>query len=1065
MVLRLTSCEPDVRSRPGIRPWSAVVSSILGMALAGAAHAQEAPAPAEGSTTSTLLEEITITGTRIKQREDYVAPNPISTFNADDMLNLGLVNVSDAITQMPANVSTFQAGNLGFTAFFVGSTLANLRGLNPFFGTRTLTLVDTRRFVPTNQGGSVDLNFIPSVLIERMDVVTGGASAAYGSEAVSGVVNILLDHDLTGVKAEFDYAQSTHGDGDDYHAGLAGGMPLFGGRGHIVVGGEFQKSEAIRNCVTARDWCARGVGIFRNGPGGDFFDTQPSPHLYPQTIPGWPQHNIVEGLRRNQINTNGVIFNRTAGAPTTLAFNDAGTGLVPFNIGLAGHSTTVGPSNQVVGGDGRPTYDMVGLRPEIERAVVYSHMTYDFTDSLRGFLELSYGQVEAFNHQDNASGNEVNLCISADNAFLTPDIAAVIAANAGNAGDLNFGCPAFGFFTGQPQATVSKDYSGLTDQAVSTDTEVKRVVLGLSGLLTGSWTWDAYATYGETKRAQIGHDYRTNHRFTMAVDAVIDNRPGSPTFGQPVCRVTRDGLFALPFGADPSLAEGCRPLNLFGANNASPEALAYAFGDLTEFNVIEQQVVAASVTGELFDGVGAGPWSAAFGAEYRHEELTNDAGPLPFAQRTDFNLQYGDSFAGEVDVTEAFVEVEMPLLREKPAAKVLAFNAAARWAEYTNEGGEGTQGIKSTRDMVTWKLAGVWEPVTWLRFRGSQSRDIRAAGFRELYYSQSIPSGGIFGFVINPDIRIEDDPDDPTDDPGPFAQRDDARIILSGNPRLKPERADTTTIGFVLSPGGWADGLRFSADYYRIDLVDGIVLGSSAEVVRQCFDGSDPSQCDFLEFGPPHPDNPDRPRSNIEVARSPYINANPYKATGIDFALDYSLPLSKLSPNAPGSLAFRLTATRALETLVQSGNRIRDIAGQTGGDQGFLSDFAASPDWAANLVITYMRGPLTLTTQARYTDSGVLDLQTPKYGPDDPLYAENMTNSVTSNRLPSHTVWNLSASYNFQVGDLKRLQVFGVIDNVFDKEPPFSAGVVGGVNGVYFDTMGRMVRMGVRMEF
>ena len=139
------------------------------------------------------LEEVVVTGTRIRANEDYVSPNPVSTFDAQKMENLGLNNLSDVITQVPQNVSQFQASTTGGSAFFIGSTLANLRGLNPFFGTRTLTLVDSRRFIPTTQGDSVDLNFIPSILIARTEVVTGGASAAYGSGAVSGVVNILLD--------------------------------------------------------------------------------------------------------------------------------------------------------------------------------------------------------------------------------------------------------------------------------------------------------------------------------------------------------------------------------------------------------------------------------------------------------------------------------------------------------------------------------------------------------------------------------------------------------------------------------------------------------------------------------------------------------------------------------------------------------------------------------------------------------------------------------------------------------------------------------------------------------
>ena len=149
------------------------------------------------------------------------------------------MNVADLVTQIPSNISNFQPENTGGSAFFIGSTLANLRGLNPFFGTRTLTLVDSKRHVPTNNGNSVDLNAIPGVLIDRMEVVTGGASATYGSDAVTGVVNILLDKDLQGLKLDLDFG-SSDGDGDNQHIGIAGGTELFGGRGHIVAGAEYQ---------------------------------------------------------------------------------------------------------------------------------------------------------------------------------------------------------------------------------------------------------------------------------------------------------------------------------------------------------------------------------------------------------------------------------------------------------------------------------------------------------------------------------------------------------------------------------------------------------------------------------------------------------------------------------------------------------------------------------------------------------------------------------------------------------------------------------------------------------
>src|SRR4029079_11748694 len=188
---------PDSKSigSPVPRLIVSAVALALGLGVTYYAQAQEGEGTGEGCAPP---EELTVTGTRIKQRANYVSPNPITTIDATDLQRLGIINVADAMTSVPQNVSQFTPANTGGNAFFVGSTLANLRGLNPFFGTRTLTMVDSHRFIPTTQGDSVDLNFIPSNLIARTEIVTGGASAAYGSGAISGVVNILLDHQLQG---------------------------------------------------------------------------------------------------------------------------------------------------------------------------------------------------------------------------------------------------------------------------------------------------------------------------------------------------------------------------------------------------------------------------------------------------------------------------------------------------------------------------------------------------------------------------------------------------------------------------------------------------------------------------------------------------------------------------------------------------------------------------------------------------------------------------------------------------------------------------------------------------
>jgi iron complex outermembrane recepter protein len=1028
----------------------ASVTSALGTALlvgyvlpATAADDQQ---KSTGSAQEGELAEVQVTGTRIAQRSDYVSPTPTLTFAAEDLEKLGIVNVSDAMTQIPQNVSQFTPANTGGSAFFIGSTLANLRGLNPFFGTRTLTLVDTRRFIPTTQGDAVDLNFIPSIMIQRMETVTGGASAAYGSGAISGVVNVILDKRLQGIKFDADYGLTDRNDGKNWHWGLAGGTDFAGGRGHIVAGGEMQNSDAIQSCADARSWCSKGYGLFDNNTG---FAFGPGSPITPK-IPGLPEFNHVYDLRANQLSSTGVIWSPTPGS--TWQFNDAGTDIVPFAIGQTGQFAVGGSA---IGGDGDSIYKNMTLYPEVKRATSFSHVDYDISDRLGVYGELSYGQVKGTNHQWSTFNNAYSVCVRPDNAYLgTLSTAAqnAIAAGANNSAFTNFfngGC-----FGG---TILSKDWYPQDDQTVTTDTKVLRGVVGMNGKLGQNWNWDAYYQYGKTKRDQIGRGYFSNWRLTMALDSVID--PGT---GQPVCRAVLTGQVpsSSPFGyvpvADPSLITGCQPLNPFG-QAASQAAMDYAFGSLTEHDDIRQDVIAASMNGTLWEGW-AGPIGAAAGIEWRKDRLNNDAGDLPVAERTDFSLQYGDSFAGDTKVTEAFTEVEVPLLKDLPGARLWTVNGAVRYAKYETTGGFGTIGGTNKQNITTWKFASVWDPISWLRVRGSYSHDIRAASFRELFYSQTIPPGGIFGNTNNPWIDASLLP------PGQTAS-DAAYLILTGNPAVKPEKAKTITAGFVLTPGGWAQGMHFSADYYQIKLVDGLSLGG-VNVVQECFNDPNSPYCDYLTFGPGLPGqetNPNFDKTNITSTRTIYGNLSPYKTKGVDLSWDYGMALDRFFSQAPGRLDLRLTASDSLKTIVPSGI---DVSGQNGADQGFLSDFASSPDWSANFTVSYTNGPFVGTLQTRWVSSGILDKQNPKTDPSQAGYDPTMSFSVDDNTIGNYYLFNATASWDFKPSGFEKLQVFLTINNLLDRNPPLSATATGtgGVNAALYDALGRTYRLGVRMK-
>ena len=735
--------------------------------------------------------EIIITGSRIKRTTDFDTPNPTTIVDDSYLHNLGIVNLGDAMIQIPSNVSTFTPQATGNSNFFAGSTIANLRGINPFFGSRTLTLVDGRRHVPTNQGDSVDLNFIPSIILQRMDVVTGGASAAYGSGAISGVNNIILNRTLEGAKVDADYGITGHGDGDNYHIAAAAGTKLFDGRGHLVIAGEYQNQDEV-GCINARSWCARNIGLLNNalsGPGTLATSTATAQSPYTQADPNLPNYSWVDNVRANGISYNGVFWNAFLPSSTTQVYqsNADGTGTIPFTLGgPAGVNTNA--FGNVIGGDGLGANYYTNLIGKTDRHTFHGHFDYDITDSINASIDGEYGKVTTRNSTGAWPSRFIS--VQPDNAYVlaNPALQTAQAAGALFPGG-------FGFF--------NKDWTSQLDSFSKFDTTVWSVVGDLNGSIgDSSWTWDLYVSHGHTKRVQLVNDNPHLNALNYALDAVVD-----PISGDPVCRATLLG------STDP-VAQGCVPINPFGTAALTQAQHDYGFGYLQENELVNQSVAALNLTGNLFEGFGAGPVGLAVGGEFRKENIKNLN--LSAAPSTDYFIQYGDSFAGKVDVWETYGEVNVPILKDVAFAQNLELDGAVRYSHYKNTG-QGPIFDKASHGLTTWKLSAIWDVTNWARIRGSQSRDARAGNFRELYYGQVLHAGGTFGYC------------------GGFLV-DPCDIILQGNPAVKPETSDTSTAGVVLTPGGPLDGFQFAADYYFINLKNGITPagGQTQDLLALC---------------------------------------------------------------------------------------------------------------------------------------------------------------------------------------------------------------------------------------
>jgi iron complex outermembrane receptor protein len=376
--------------------WAATLVIGLG---ATAAQAQQKPAdeaPAGGGAPATL-EEITVTGSRIKRTNDFNTPTPTTVIDSSAMDSVGVVNIGQTLQLTPANASTFTPANTGNSNFFTGAYIPDLRGLNPYFGSRTLTLVDGQRFVQTEQGDQIDLNFIPQIMVQRIDVVTGGASAAYGSGAIAGVENVILDNKLEGGKLNGDFFQTSHSDARDHHFGAAFGHTMFDGKFHFTLGGEVERQDSL-GCTGVRVWCTASNGVYQ----------APNPFAS-QVLPGYtPPTYYAQGTGLRNFSSPYGLF--VTGITPTTAYasqgNTTGTGANPYGLVQPYASAGAAFINTMPGGDGEPIYSNTvagpNLMSQVSRGVIMGLFDGEVVDGIRWKGSLYYGHVSTDNPRSEA---------------------------------------------------------------------------------------------------------------------------------------------------------------------------------------------------------------------------------------------------------------------------------------------------------------------------------------------------------------------------------------------------------------------------------------------------------------------------------------------------------------------------------------------------------------------------------------------------------------------------------------------------------------------------------------
>ena len=592
----------------------------------GHTYAQTAPA---SQAQSEQTEEIVVTGTRIV-REGYEAPTPLTVVDATALQSGATSNLADMMMTMPVFSGNSSVGTQQVSASSGGQGVNNLN-LRDLGTVRTLVLLDGQRSVGSLLTGTVDVNTFPQQLISRVDVVTGGASAVYGSDAVSGVVNFILDKQFTGIKGTISGGVTSYGDDRSFNLALSTGFGFADNRGHVLISGEAAGNDGVIDGPSRR-WAFTGVGIINN-PNYTATNGQPALLYFPNQV----------GLA--SATAGGIVY---SGPLKGTAFGQGG---VPYNFNYG--SLVSYPS--MYGGDWSTQKNLsrqASLNPAAHRQNVFLRVAYDVTDDVNVFLQASWAGQHTFDQAFSQFNPGNGPVIRSGNPFIPASVQAQMT----RAG-----------VTSIPIGTMTFD---LPSEDLDNTRMVNRNVLGASGKFDAfgsGWTWNAYYQNGYSRSSVNIRNDAYRDRYTLANDVVI-----SPTTGRPVCNSTL---------TNPT--NGCVPWNAMGEGVNSDAARAYLLGTSHLYQRMTQNVVAASLQGEPFS-LWAGPVSLSFEAEHRKEKVTGyaDADSL----RTNWFAGNYKPLVGSYSVSEGAIETVIPLAKGESWAQNWDFNGAVRFTDYTTSG-------------------------------------------------------------------------------------------------------------------------------------------------------------------------------------------------------------------------------------------------------------------------------------------------------------------------------------------------------------------------------------------
>jgi outer membrane receptor protein involved in Fe transport len=825
------------------------------------------PTMAFAQSAATNVETVTVTGSRVIS-DAANSPTPLTVVSTDDLKATAPASLPDGLNKLPVFQGSQTLGRPGDGSQNFSSNTLNLRS---FGAQRTLVLLDGHRATPSNSDGTVDTDTLPQLLVSRVDVVTGGASAVYGSDAVTGVVNFVLDKKFTGLKADVNSGISTYSDAWSYNIGVAAGSDLFGGRGHFEAALEWRRRDPVNQSARPYGPASTYSGLAGTGTAANPF-------------------NAIANARRPNSAFGGLVQGCVPACPLANQQQFVANGVLgPFYPGVAGATNaagapTAGTSNFNSGGDG--TYSPYGqMFDGYHQGSLFGRFSYDLADNVTFYLQgqgsegYSFGWY--FPQKIQPGINQADIFYK-DNPFLTT----ATQLQLGNNGTHPLQTLVAGAVT-QPANTfqLGEFITGLGQTGTNATGSVNRVLsvqAGLDGtVMDGRFNWNLFYTHGENRLAvDLVNNQNLQHMYA-AQDAVL-----TPS-GTVACYAATQAATAAAYSS-------CVPINPFGPNAITPTAFKYMFQTTAFHQTNTLDDFGGAISGKVLDAW-AGPITAALSAEMRFNayDVTSNVPSSTFVDCTGLRIcnPLLPSFAQSIiqpthasqNVWEVAAEANVPVLKDIPLVQSFDLNLAGRYTTYSVSG-----------SVQTWKVGFNWNVVDSLRFRGTTSIDIRAPTLDDLFRPATLVQN------VFTDLHV---PTGPT-----TFQSNTTTFSSQGNPALVPEVSRTYTVGAVWTPD-FISGLTVSLDYYRIHMANAIGSIAPSTTIQTLCENSGGTSIYCANYQRPLPFS-DHTSANFATKLFTFnLNTASQKTEGWDFETNYGWQMSDLVEGWTGSWKARVLAT------------------------------------------------------------------------------------------------------------------------------------------------------------